>query len=270
MVAFAANSLLCRLALGEGLIDPASFASIRVASGAVVLSALVVLRPSAGANWRFDWRAVGALFGYMVFFSFAYLSLGAGTGALILFGSVQITMFSFALRAGEYFATMSWMGLSIAIAGLVYLVSPGLTQPSIIRSALMIAAGICWGLYSLRGKEAADPLRATATNFLFCVPLVVIVSVVFISELNASISGIALAIASGAIASGVGYAIWFAALAGLTASRAATVQLTVPVIAAVGGVLVLSEELTMRLIVSSAATLGGVAIVLAQRAKGAS
>lgn len=267
MVAFAANSLLCRLALGEELIDPASFTSIRVASGALVLSGLVALRPSAGAEWRFDWRAVGALFGYMAFFSFAYLSLGAGTGALILFGSVQMTMFAFALRAGEYFPTISWMGLGIAIAGLVYLVSPGLTAPSVFGSALMVVAGICWGVYSLRGKEAADPLRATAANFSFCVPLVAIVSVIFLGDFSANLSGVALAVASGAIASGMGYAVWYAALSDLSASRAATVQLTVPVIAAIGGILILSEELTLRLLISSAATLGGVAIVLAQRAK---
>ena len=267
MVAFAANSLLCRLALGEELIDPASFASIRVASGAFVLCGLMALRPSAGTRWRFDARAVGALFGYMVFFSFAYLSLGAGTGALILFGSVQITMFAFALRAGEYFPTMSWMGLSIAIAGLVYLVSPGITAPNVVGSALMVVAGICWGVYSLRGREAADPLRATAANFLFCVPLVAVVSAMYAGNFSVRFSGGMLAIASGAVASGLGYAIWYAALAGLTASRAATVQLTVPVIAAIGGTVILSEELTLRLLVSSAATLGGVALVLAQRAK---
>ncbi len=267
MVAFAANSLLCRLALGEELIDPASFTSVRVVSGALVLSALVALRSSPGSKWQFDWRAVGALFGYMVFFSFAYLSLGAGTGALILFGSVQITMFAFALRAGEHFPPISWIGLGIAIAGLVYLVSPGVTAPSIVGSALMIVAGISWGVYSLRGKEAADPLRATTMNFVYCVPLVAIVSLTFLRDFSAEYPGILLAVASGAIASGVGYAIWYAALSGLTASRAATVQLTVPVIAAIGGVVLLSEEMTLRLAMASAATLGGVAIVLAQRSK---
>lgn len=267
MVAFAANSLLCRFALGQELIDPASFTSIRVASGALVLSGLVALRSSASAEWRFDWRAVGALFGYMVFFSFAYLSLGAGTGALILFGSVQLTMFASALRAGEYFPPISWMGLSVAIAGLVYLVSPGVTAPNIVGSALMMVAGISWGVYSLRGKEAIDPLRATTMNFLTSVPLVALVSLLFLDDLSVNFSGAMLAVASGAIASGVGYAIWYAALSDLPASRAATVQLTVPVIAAIGGVLILSEEPTLRLLASSAATLGGVAIVLAQRAK---
>jgi drug/metabolite transporter (DMT)-like permease len=267
MVAFAANSLLCRLALGEELIDPASFTSIRVASGALVLSALVAMRPPSSAKWRFDWRAAGALFGYMVFFSFAYLSLGAGTGALILFGSVQLTMFAFALRAGEYFPPMSWMGLCVAIAGLIYLVSPGVTAPNVVSSALMTVAGISWGMYSLRGRETADPLRATTMNFLLCVPLVAIVSVLFVNDFNLGFSGVALAVASGAVASGLGYAIWYAALAGLTASRAATVQLTVPVIAAIGGVIILSEELTLRLALASAATLGGVALVLSQRAK---
>jgi drug/metabolite transporter (DMT)-like permease len=267
MFAFAANSLLCRLALGEELIDPASFTSVRVVSGALFLSVLVALRPATSAKRPFDWRAVGSLFVYMIFFSFAYLSLGAGTGALILFGAVQLTMFAFALRAGEYFPPISWAGLSVAIAGLVYLVSPGVTAPNVIGSALMIVAGVSWGVYSLRGKQAADPLRATTMNFLYCVPLVAIVSLMFLGDFSASFTGVTLAVASGAIASGVGYAIWYAALSGLSASRAATVQLTVPVIAAIGGAVVLSEELTLRLLVSSAATLGGVAIVLAQRAK---
>ena len=265
MVAFAANSLLCRLALGQELIDPASFTTVRVASGAITLSILMGFRPSVKARTPIDWRAVVSLFGYMIFFSFAYISLAAGTGALILFGSVQLTMFVFALRNGEHFPLPSWGGLALAIAGLVYLVSPGVTSPNVTGSALMTVAGISWGVYSLRGRKVTDPLQATARNFLYCVPLVAAVSLIFLGDLNSSSFGIGLAIASGAIASGVGYAIWYAALSGLSASRAAIVQLSVPVIAAFGGIVLLSEDVTLRLIVASAATLGGVAIVLAQR-----
>lgn len=265
MVAFAANSLLCRLALGQELIDPASFTSIRVVSGAIILSILLGFRPGVKMRTPFDWRSVGSLFGYMIFFSFAYISLAAGTGALILFGSVQLTMFVFALRDGEHFPLLSWAGLALAIAGLVYLVSPGVTAPNIAGSALMIVAGISWGVYSLRGRQVTDPLQATAGNFLYCVPFVAVFSLIFLRDFNSSTYGIGLAIASGAIASGVGYVIWYAALSGLSASRAAIVQLSVPVIAAFGGILLLSEDVTFRLLVATVATLGGVAIVLAQR-----
>ncbi len=206
------------------------------------------------------------LFAYMACFSFAYLSLGAGTGALILFGAVQLTMFIAALRAGEYFAPWSWAGLVLAIGGLVYLVSPGITAPDPIGALLMIFAGVAWGLYSLFGRGSGDPLGATANNFLFAVPLVILVSLVFRSDFAVSRHGLLLAMASGAIASGLGYAIWYAALKGLSGTHAATVQLSVPVIAAFGGVILLSEAITLRLLVASAATLGGVAIVLAQRA----
>ena len=206
----------------------------------------------------------------MAFFAFAYLSLGAGTGALILFGAVQLTMFIFALRAGEHFTALSWGGLGMAIVGLIYLVSPGVTAPDPFGAALMAIAGVAWGFYSLLGRGAGDPLAATAGNFIYSVPLAAIVSLFFWSSFSASPTGLALAGASGALASGCGYVIWYAALPGLTATRAATVQLSVPVIAAFGGVLLLSEAATLRLVLASAITLGGVAIVLAQRAAKAS
>lgn len=205
------------------------------------------------------------LFTYMAFFSFAYLSLSAGTGALILFGAVQLTMFIVALRNGEQFRFLSWTGLTLAILGLVYLISPGLTAPDPLGAVLMAIAGIAWGFYSLLGRRVADPLEATANNFIYSVPLVIIVSFFFAGDFNSTSSGLALAMASGAIASGLGYVIWYAALRGLTATAAATVQLSVPVIAALGGVLLLSEPITLRLLLASAATLGGVAIVLSQR-----
>ena len=266
MVAFAANSLLCRMALGDGLIDAASFATIRVASGALTLMAILAVRDRRVRLPAGDWRMVVALFVYVAFFSFAYIWLAAGTGALLLFGAVQLTMFAVALRAGERFTALSWAGLAAAFLGLVYLVSPGLTAPDPFGAALMIVAGIAWGVYSLLGRGASDPLAATAGNFLYGVPLVLLVSAVFWGSADATAHGVALAVASGAVASGCGYVIWYAALKGLTATRAATVQLSVPAIAAFGGVLLLSEEVTLRLILASAATIGGVAVVLAQRA----
>lgn len=266
MLAFAANSLLCRLALGQELVDAATFTSVRVVAGAVTLSLIVLFRTNSQERGRPDWRTVTTLFTYMVFFSFAYLSLSAGTGALILFGAVQLTMFVVALKGGEHFPLLSWGGLALAVAGLIYLVSPGITAPDPLGAVLMAIAGIAWGFYSLLGRGAADPLGTTARNFVYSVPLVIVVQLVFLGDFDASTYGIALAVASGAIASGCGYVIWYAALPGLTVTRAATVQLSVPVIAAFGGVLLLAEDVTLRLVLASAATLGGVAIVLAQRA----
>jgi len=265
MVAFAANSLLCRMALGEGLIDAASFATVRVVSGAITLSLILLPRWRAQGRAPVDWRAAAMLFTYMAFFSFAYLSLSAGTGALLLFGAVQLTMFVVALRSGEPFPALSWAGLGLAVSGLIYLVSPGVTAPDPLGAALMTVAGVAWGVYSLLGKNASDPLAATANNFIFSVPLVVLVSLLFLEEFQFTNQGLVLAVASGSIASGLGYVIWYAALKGLTATRAATVQLSVPVIAAIGGVILLSEQLTFRLVLASAATLGGIALVLMQR-----
>jgi len=268
MVAFAANSLLCRMALGAGAIDWASFTAIRVVSGAITLSLILLLRRQPRGRTNADWRAAAMLFTYMVFFSSAYLSLSAGTGALILFGGVQLTMFATALWQGERFELLSWAGLALAVGGLLYLVSPGLTAPDSLGACLMAIAGVAWGVYSLLGRSAGDPLEATTRAFVYCVPPVLVLAVAHYLAATTwtSLSGAALAIASGAIASGCGYVIWYAALRGLTASRAATVQLSVPVIAAFGGVLFLAEEVTVRLLLASAATLGGVAIVLMQRA----
>ena len=264
MVAFAANSVLCRLALGAGLIDAASFATVRTVAGAVILGVILLLRPDkAGA--KPDWRSILTLYLYMVFFAFAYLSLSAGTGALVLFGAVQLTMFIVALRSGEHFSPASWAGLVLAITGLVYLVSPGVTAPDPLGAGLMAVAGVAWGSYSLVGRSAGDPTEATAWNFIYAVPLVVVTSLVFIGDIQISPAGAGYAVASGAIASGIGYVIWYAALRGLTATSAATVQLSVPIIAAIGGVILMSEEVTLRLVVASVATLGGVALVLTQR-----
>ncbi len=266
MLAFAANSLLCRMALGRGLIDAASFATLRIVAGAFVLAMLVLPRWRREGRHRTDWRAVAMLFGYVACFSFAYLSLGAGTGALILFGAVQLTMFVVSLRAGEHFSLLSWSGLAIAAGGFIYLVTPGVTAPDPLGAVLMTVAGIAWGFYSLLGRGAPDPLQSSAGNFIGTIPLVAGVSLAFIGQFHATLHGALLAIASGAIASGLGYVVWYAALRGLTGTGAATVQLSVPVIAAFGGVLLLSEQVTVRLLIASAATLGGVWIVLSQRA----
>jgi drug/metabolite transporter (DMT)-like permease len=270
MLAFAANSLLCRLALGQGMIDAASFASLRMISGAVMLVAIALLRRRKVRGSTASWRSASMLFLYMACFSFAYLSLGAGTGALILFGAVQLTMFVVALRGGEHFSGISWAGLALAVLGLIYLVSPGLHAPDPWGALLMAVAGLAWGLYSLSGRRAIDPLEATARNFVYAVPLVLLVSLagwlVAPEAVLVTSRGVMLAIASGALASGCGYVVWYAVLPSLPATRAATVQLSVPALAALGGVLLLSEELTWRLVLATVATLGGVGLVLAQRA----
>lgn len=266
MVAFAANSLLCRLALGDQQIDAASFTTVRVISGAITLSLIMLPQwRRRERSARFDWGASLMLFAYMIFFSFAYLSLSAGTGALLLFGSVQLTMLFAALRAGERFTTGSWTGLLLAVAGLVYLVSPGITAPDPLGAVFMAVAGLAWGLYSLIGRRAGNPLESTANNFILAAPMGIAVSLMFLGDLQLSSRGVLLAVTSGAIASGLGYVTWYAALRGLTSTRAATVQLSVPVIAAIGGVLLLAEPVSLRLVLASAATLGGIALVLLQR-----
>lgn len=267
LLAFAANSLLCREALGRGRIDAATFTSTRVLAGAIALGLLQL--PAWRTNGRptANWPMVASLLGYMLCFSFAYLSLAAGTGALILFGAVQLTMFAVALRAGEPFRGWSWLGLALAIGGLVYLVSPGVTAPDPVGALSMACAGVAWGSYSLLGRRAGAPLAATAANFVWAAPFAVGANLLLAAELHVTTTGLALAAASGALASGLGYFVWYAALATLPAMRAATVQLAVPVLTAFGGVALLGERLTGRLALASLATLGGVAIVLAQRAR---
>jgi len=265
MLAFAANSLLCRMALGGGLIDAASFATVRVCSGALILAALLWHRTGSGQGGG-SWKMAAMLGVYMVCFSFAYLSLDAGTGALLLFGAVQLTMFVAALRGGERFPPAGWAGLALAAGGLIYLVSPGLTAPDPLGAVLMVAAGVGWGFYSLLGRGSVRPMAATTRNFVLCVPGVLLVSALSAGHFHATARGLVLAVLSGALASALGYVCWYAALGGLSASRAATVQLSVPAIAAAGGVLLLAEPLTLRLVLASLATLGGIAIALTRRA----
>ncbi|MCH5374534.1 MAG: DMT family transporter [Planctomycetes bacterium] len=267
MIAFAANPLICRLALGQQLIDAASFTFVRVLAGALTLALIMRRRWRGRRRDSVNWWSVSMLFTYMIFFSFAYRSLSASTGTLLLFGAVQFTMFIVAMRDGERFNLLSWAGFSMAVIGLVYLVSPGITSPDPLSAILMIVAGVAWGGYSLLGRSAADPLESTAINFIYSVPLAAMVMLPFVESFHFTRAGLILAAASGAVASGLGYAAWYAALKTLTASRAATVQLSVPPIAAFGGVLFLSEPPSVRLVVASALTLGGIAIVLAQRPK---
>jgi len=264
LLAFAGNSLLCRLALTRTGIDAATFTSVRIVSGAVVLVLLVQLRtprtPLAGS-----WPSAAALFAYAVGFSFAYERLTAGTGALLLFGAVQATMISVGVVRGERLHAVQVAGLLLAYAGLIGLVLPGLAAPPFLSAALMLAAGAAWGLYSLRGRHAGDPTSVTAGNFLRAVPMALGVSLLFIQSQAIDTAGMLYAIASGALASGVGYAVWYTALRDLSATTAATVQLSVPVIAAAGGVLLLNEPLTLRLVATGAAILGGVALVVLTR-----
>ena len=266
MVAFAANSVLCRLALGHATIDAASFTTVRLVSGALTLLALAsTLHRGREIAPRGGWPAAGALFGYAIAFSFAYLSLSAGTGALILFGAVQLTMILAALRAGERPGALQWLGFACAVAGLVYLVAPGVTAPSPLGALLMAFAGACWGVYSLLGRGSANPMLDTTANFLRAAPLAVVASAIAFAHMHVSSTGLLLAIASGALSSGLGYVIWYAALRGLTATRAAIVQLVVPLLAALGGVVFLGEEFTARLAIAGVLILGGVALAIAAR-----
>lgn len=261
MVAFAANSLLCRGALGTGEIDAASFASVRIGSGAVVLALLCVLRGQGALLRRPSWQSGALLFFYADPFAFAYRSLSAGTGALILFGSVQATMLLVAVARGERPSAKQWIGLLLALGGLAYLVSPGVSAPSLSGSALMAVAGVAWGFYSLRGRGSKTPVADTASNFLWAAPACVLLSLLS-PVAHATQAGLILALASGAVASGLGYVLWYAALAGLSRTQAASVQLSVPVIAALGGLLLLSESLSLRLVVASCVILGGVALAI--------
>ncbi|MEO8296764.1 MAG: DMT family transporter [Burkholderiales bacterium] len=266
MVAFAANSLLCRLALRHTGIDAASFTLIRIVSGALTLAIIVRLRdgqPSAVGNWG----SAAALFIYAAAFSLAYVNLTAATGALLLFGAVQVTMIGHGLVRGE--RLRGWqqpLGFCLALAGLVALLLPGLQAPPLLGSVLMIAAGVAWGLYSLRGKRGGDPLQVTAGNFLRAVVPAAALSLALLPWLALDRAGVLYAVASGALASGVGYAVWYTALPGLAVTSAATVQLSVPVIAAVVGIVLLDEAVTLRLLLASVAILGGIAwVVLAPR-----
>ena len=267
MAAFAGNSLLCRAALRDTCIDAASFTAIRLGSGALMLAAIARLR-SRDSQRGGSWRSALVLFAYAAGFSFAYVSLSAATGALLLFGAVQATMIGHGLRAGERLEWRQVAGLVLALGGFLGLLLPGLSAPPLTGSLLMIVAGVSWGIYSLRGRGAGDPTQATAGNFLRTVPLAIALRLVFSRETELDPSGAGYAVASGALASGVGYAIWYAVLPRLKATQAATVQLSVPVLAALGGIVLLGELMTLRLALTSVAILGGIALVILERRGG--
>ena len=246
MIAFAGNSLLCRIALKHTGIDAASFTAIRLISGAAMLWLLVRFFRSARTG-KGNWPSAFALFAYAAGFSFAYVSLPAAMGALLLFGAVQATMIGYGIYKGERLHGLQLAGLVFALGGLVGLLLPGLTAPSLTGSILMLGAGVAWGVYSLRGKGAGDPSRVTAGNFLRAAFIAAALSLLTINGATLDSAGAGYAVASGALASGMGYAIWYAVLPALKATTAATVQLSVPVIAAAGGVIFLGEAVTFRL-----------------------
>ena len=270
MVAFAGNSLLCRLALRHTLIDPVSFTVVRLASGACVLWLIVrSLQPVGKGDG--NWLSAAALLSYALAFSLAYTQLTAATGALLLFGAVQATMIGHGLLRGETLRPRQWAGCTLALLGLGALLLPGLTAPPPGSAALMAGAGLAWGIYSLRGKGAGDPTRITAGNFLRTLPMVAAVALMAVwlplgAHLRIDAAGFAYAVASGALASGVGYAVWYAVLPSLKSVQAASVQLSVPLITAVGGIAILGESFSLQLVAASAAILGGIALVIHEQA----
>ena len=264
VVAFACNSLLCRLALKHTSIDPASFTTIRLVSGAMMLWLIVQISRGTQTGSG-NWSSAFALFVYAAGFSFAYVSLAASTGALLLFGAVQMTMIGYGVWAGERLQRLQLVGLLLALGGLVGLLLPGLSAPPLLGSSLMLSAGVAWGIYSLRGKAVGDATRVTAGNFLRAVPMAAILSLVMHDRLFLDYPGILYAVASGALASGIGYAIWYMALPALKTTSAATVQLSVPIIAAIGGMVFLNESPSLRFVLASVAILGGIALVIREK-----
>ena len=261
MLAFASNSLLCRVALTETSIDAASFTSLRLASGALIL--LVILRlHGVGVTTGGSWPMAAMLSAYAVFFSFAYRDLTAATGALLLFGGVQLTMMGYGLWAGERLRGAKLLGVVVAVAGLIGLLLPGLAAPPPHAALLMLAAGAAWGVYSLLGRGAGDPIAATGGNFLRAVPFAALLALAATGHESVDRMGVLYAVLSGAVTSGLGYVLWYAALPGLRATSAATIQLSVPAIAAIGGAVLLAEPITARLLLASVAILGGIALTI--------
>jgi len=264
MIAFAGNSLLCRAALRQTGIDAASFTLVRILSGALALWLILQLRSTQRTNAG-TWLSAIALFAYAAAFSFAYNTLSAGTGALLLFGAVQATMILWGLGKGERLHARQLIGLALAAAGLVLLVFPGLSAPSLGGSSLMLGAGVAWGIYSLRGKGAGNPISATAGNFIRAVPFAAALVISLFSWTRIDRAGLIYAVLSGALASGLGYVIWYSVLPKLKATSAATVQLSVPVLAASGGILLLGEPLTLRFLLAASAVLSGIALVVLEK-----
>lgn len=268
LLAFAANSVLCRLALGGSAIDATSFTVIRLFSGIIILLVIVKLSRKSDQSKtksKGSWLAASMLFIYAVAFSFGYISLDTGTGALILFGAVQITMIITSVISGNKLHLSEWLGLTIAFSGFVYLIIPSLTTPSLMGFLLMSISGMAWALYTLIGRTSKNPLSDTAYNFLRTCPFLLVLMFIGFNNAHITSMGFVLAVLSGAIASGIGYFVWYIALTGLSVTQAAVVQLFVPIIAAVGGVIFTSELITLRLVESSTLVLGGILTVILGR-----
>lgn len=261
MVAFAANSLLARAALVQTAIDPATFSSIRLLSGAVFLLLFVAVRYRKLPFEAGSWRSAAALFVYAAAFSYAYTQLTAGTGALILFGAVQVTMLMVGFAKGDRFSPLQWLGFAIACLGVAYLLLPGVNAPAVSGTLLMMLAGVAWGVYTLRAGSA-DPVLTSASNFARTLPMCLLLAVVAHRSMAVDDLGLIYAVVSGAITSGLGYVVWYRVLPNLRVVNAATVQLSVPAIAAVMGVVLLGEPMTVRLVAATFAILIGIAIVL--------
>jgi drug/metabolite transporter (DMT)-like permease len=268
LLAFAANSVLCRIALKQDLIDPIAFTQIRLLSGAFVLTPFLIRRRTDLFPLRAGhWQSALALFVYAITFSLAYVALDAGTGALILFALVQISMIGLGIMAGARPGLLEWTGLGVAFAGLIYLFAPGLSAPPLVGALLMAVSGIAWGIYSRLGRGEADPIASTARNFILTVPLALLLFLGGPSWSSAAPAGIALAVASGALASGIGYVLWYSALKGLPNMTASVAQLAVPIIAAIGGILFIGESVSLRLAISTALILGGIYVTIRGGAK---
>lgn len=266
MIAFAANSILGRLALidnhGVASIDAASYTSIRLISGAIMLAIIMLIRTQDFKAKNINYISTLMLFTYAICFSFSYINIATGTGALILFGTVQLTMIMHGLIKGERPVLSAWFGIVLAFAGLVYLMLPGVSAPPLSNALLMAVSGLAWGFYSLNGRHAKNPLTETSWNFITTLPLVLITVLIFQENAYLTQKGVVLAILSGAVTSAIGYSIWYSALPHLTSTRAATVQLTVPIIASIGGLIFLSETISLRLVLASIAVLGGVYLTI--------
>lgn len=264
MLAFAANSLLSRAALAGGHVDATTFTSIRLTGGAAILGILFLMRRTPAPPARLMWGSAFALFTYAIGFSLAYVRVPTGVGALLLFAAVQLTMIGAGLQAGERPSPGEWAGLGVSLAGVVVLTAPGLTQPDPIGALLMLGAGVAWGAYSLRGRRSGDALATNAAAFAATLPLALGATgvAVLLGVAHISRAGMVLALASGALASGLGYVAWYAALRRLTATRAAVVQLSVPPLAATGGVLILAEHFSLRLVIASLLILSGIALAV--------
>ncbi len=266
MLAFAGNSILCRMALRDGAIDPASFTSIRLLSGAVALLLIVRLKSNdASIREHGGWISALVLFFYAICFSYAYISLSAGAGALILFGFVQGTMIAMALWSGDRPNISEWLGWLLAFGGLAWLLIPGIEAPPAVGATLMALAGIGWGVYSIRGRNETNALVSTCSNFVYSIAFVIVLTAIMYTSADITNRGVVLAVISGALTSGVGYVIWYAALNYLSAMQAALVQLSVPAIAAAGGVILLAEPVSLRLLTSGALILGGISLALIQK-----